>query len=379
MSPVSDLSFDRRALLQAGTLAAASRRWLPNAPEPKTRRIVLVAFAGGVRTRETLGTPANVPNLMRMAEEGVTYTRARTSNLGHFGAALSLFTGIHEARGIRDNTRGEDPTLFEYVRKDLRLAPSDVWISTSGGAQQSNYSYSLHPDYGARFGANTLDGDGIFNAEFKGIIESYGNPRELSTRESELLARMRGVIGHGSDRPSVNDDESFARIERYLLEELTQGTVDLRGRGAADAKALRVARNLLGVFRPTLLGVVLQDADVAHGDFNAYVEIIRRNDVMLGELWNAVKSDVEAAASTSIFVLPEFGRDADLNSRRGLDHGDGSDDLNYVSLVAWGPDFRRGAVVEEEVRTIDVCTTVCDLLGARARYARGRRLPKLLA
>ena len=61
---------------------------------------------------------------------------------------MSLFTGISEARGIRENSRGTDPTVFEYVRKDLGLQASDVWISTSGGAQQANYSHSLHPDYG---------------------------------------------------------------------------------------------------------------------------------------------------------------------------------------------------------------------------------------
>jgi uncharacterized protein (DUF1501 family) len=116
---------------------------------------------------------------------------------------------------------------------------------------------------------------------------------------------------------------------------------------------------------------------VAHGNFNAYVEVVRRSDAMLGELWDAVQRDPELAESTAIFVLPEFGRDADLNSRRGLDHGDGSEDLNYVSLVAWGAGFRRGAVVKEDVRTIDVCSTVCRLLGAEACFARGRQLPKL--
>jgi hypothetical protein len=80
-----------------------------------------------------------------------------------------------------------------------------------------------------------------------------------------------------------------------------------------------------------------------------------------------------------MFLLPEFGRDADLNSRRGLDHGDGSDDLNYVTLVCAGPDFRRGEIVQEEVRTIDVCNTACALMGADARYARGKRLPRLMA
>ncbi len=381
-------SIGRRSFLRAGAAFGAMAPWgavsgrgalgLGGPGFRKTKRVILVAFAGGVRTKETLGSPGNVPNLMRMAQEGVVYPRARTANLGHFGATLSLFTGISEARGIRENTRGEDPTLFEYVRKGLGLEASRVWVSTSGGAQQSNYSHSLHPDYGARFAANTLDGDGIFNAEFKSIVDAYGRPREMEAREAELLETMRGAIGRGADG-GAGPPKSFAQIERFLLQELTNGTTDLRGTGAADAKALRVARNLLAVFRPTLLGVVLQNADVAHGSFNGYVEVVRRNDAMLGELWQAVKDDPETADSTAIFVLPEFGRDADLNSRRGLDHGDGSDDLKLVNCVAWGPDFGRGVEVLTEVQTIDVCPTVCELLGAPKGLARGRRLPKLMA
>jgi len=172
--------------------------------------------------------------------------------------------------------------------------------------------------------------------------------------------------------------ESFARIERYLLDELDSGTSELRGTGAPDAKALRVARNLMAVFKPRLLGVTLQSADVAHGNFNGYVEVIRRNDAMLGELWNAVKADPETRDSTAIFVLPEFGRDSDLNSRRGLDHGDGSDDLNYVSLVAWGAGIASGRSIGEEVRTIDVCPTICGMLGVNPRFSKGRKLSKLL-
>ncbi|NOT31256.1 MAG: hypothetical protein HOP15_12485 [Planctomycetes bacterium] len=340
--------------------------------------MLVVAFAGGVRTRETLGAAGNVPNLMRIAEQGVVFPRTRATNLGHFGATLSIFTGISEARGIRDNIRGTDPTLFEYLRKDLGWTSSDVWVSTSGGAQEANISHGLHPEYGPKYGANTLDGDGIFNAEFKGILDAYGRPREMGAQELALLEKMRASIG-GTAKGALNDVDSVARVERFLLDELRRGTQDLKGLGAADAKAFRVARNLLAVFRPRFLAVVVREADQAHGSFNNYVQIVKRNDEMLGELWAAVQSDPELADSTALFVLPEFGRDADLNSRRGLDHGDGSDDLNYVSLVCWGPDFRRGVNVQEEVRTVDVCPTVCAMLGADARYSRGQRLPRLMA
>jgi hypothetical protein len=375
---------DRRLFLAGSALGAATLGLggfpaaLSARPERKTRRLIVVSFSGGIRTRETFGTPANIPNLMRLAGEGVTYPRTRVSNLGHFGATLSIFTGISEARGIRDNARGTDPTLFEYVRKGLGLSAGDVWISTSGGAQESNISYSLHPEFGQQYGASSVDGDGIFNAEFKGILDAYGRPRDLPPEEAALLQRMRGAIGQGKGH-SAEEAESAARVERFLLDELKRGTQDLNGIGASDAKALKVARNLLAVFRPRFLTVVLRDADVAHSSFNNYVQVIRRSDQMLGELLDALRRDRELAETTSVLVVPEFGRDADLNSRRGLDHGDGSDDFKYVTMVCAGPDFRKGEVVNEEVRTIDLCTAACDLLGVEARYARGGRLPRLLA
>jgi hypothetical protein len=381
-------AIDRRQLLRAaavagGALATASMAG-PLAfahPPAKTQRVVVIAFAGGVRTRETFGSADNVPNLKKLAAEGVLYPRMRSSNLGHFGAALSMFTGVAEQRGIRENQRGDVPTLFEYLRKDLGLAANDVWIATSGGAQQTNFSYSVHAQYGARYGANTLDSDGLFNTEFRGLVQSWGRPKPVVPAESALIARMRASIPSPAraGAAGLNSQESAARVESYILEELTRGTAEISGPNAADAKALRTGRNLLAVFKPRLVAVVLQQADTAHGSFNGYAEIVRRNDEAIGELVTAIKADKELATSTAIIIAPEFGRDRDLNSRRGLDHGDDSDDLNYVSGLAWGPEFRRGAVVEDEVAVVDVCPTVCSLFGTESKMARGRKLPKLFA
>lgn len=351
--------------------SAFARPLAPLVQGRKTKRVVLIAFSGGVRTRETFGTPDNVPNMLAIAKEGVSFPRLRTSNLGHFGASMSIFTGISEPRGIRDNQRGPDPTVFEYLRKDLGLAQGDVWVTTSGGAQQTNYSFGLHPDYGARYGATILDGDGIFNAKFKTLLDTFGKPKPVSEREATLAERLRSGLG-GATAPE--ERENLERVEQYILDELTRGTTGLSGANAGDAKALRLARNLLTIFKPRVVGVVLQNADVAHGSFNAYAEVVRRNDAAIGELMTAIKDDAELRDSTAVFVLPEFGRDRDLNSRRGLDHGDGSDDLNYVQGVAWGPDFKRGREVTEDLRTIDVTPTICNLFGAQAKLAKGEVL-----
>ncbi len=371
---------DRRSFLAGATASALLAPLVGASPQGrKTQRVVVLAFAGGVRTRETLLSPGNVPNLVGLAKEGVLYKRVKSSNLGHYGAALSLFTGAAEPRGIRENGRGEEPTVFEYVRKGLGLAASDVWIATSGGAQQTNYSYSVHSEYGARFGANTVDGDGLFNAEFKSIVNTLGRPKAMDEREAQLLARMKAAVGGADARKTLNSPQSAAQVERFILEELTGGTADLRGPNAADAKAIRVARNLLVLFKPRLVAIVLQNADIAHSSFNGYVDVVRQNDAALGDLMRAIRADATLSETTAVLVCPEFGRDRDLNSRRGLDHGDGSQDLEYVSAVAWGPDFARDRVVEDDVRAVDLCPTVCDLLGVSAPRVKASRLPRLFA
>ncbi len=386
-------SLNRRELLRAGVagslagsmlgpmagLSSAAR--LPLRADVKTKHVVLVMMSGGVRSRETFGSPKQIPNLVRLAQEGVHYTRLRTANLGHFGSSMSIVTGISEARGIRDNARGPDPTLFEYVRKDLGLSPQDVWIATAGGAQQVNYAYGLHPDYGARYGATTLDSDGVFNEEFKALVRRFGAPRPFDEQSAGKVDAMRKTLRgtRGGGEAAARGAEAKARVERYILDELGGGTSELRGAGSADAKALRMARNLLSVFRPRLIGVVLQDADIAHRSFNGYSEVIRRNDAAIGELMEVIRGDDELRDSTSVFVVPEFGRDSDLNTRRGLDHGDGSDDLRFVDGVAWGPDFRRNVLIKDDRRTIDFMPTIADLFGAKPKFAKGKVLREVYA
>ena len=364
--------FDRREFLTrsaalGGAAMLPSPAFLPGARRPgRVEHVIVVAFAGGVRSKEVLETPANVPNLMRIASRGVTMPNVTCANLGHYGAALSIFTGNNEYMGIRENERGISPTLFERLRKDAGFGPTDVWLSTAGGAQGRLFAHSDHPDYGAAHAANVLDGDGLFNVEFRRVLDSFGRPTADGDRDRAALDELGAALDPdalrlpgGATRP--NPDQ-VRRVSSFILDELTGKTARVTGPGAGDAKAIRVGLNLLRVFRPRVLGITLQNADIAHGSYNGYVEVIRRNDQELGKLWDAVQEDPELADKTAFLVLPEFGRDADLNERNGLDHGDGSDSLRKVFLIAAGPGMPENRVDRDEVRTIDVCPTVLRML-----------------
>jgi uncharacterized protein (DUF1501 family) len=181
------------------------------------------------------------------------------------------------------------------------------------------------------------------------------------------------------DTSFANSAEASLRIQRYILEELKGDTAQITGPGAGDAKSIRVARNLLRLFKPKLISVVLQNADVAHGSFNAYSDVIRRNDQEIGLLWDSILADPELRDTTSVFVLPEFGRDANLNQRNGLDHGDASEDLRKIFCVAAGPDFKQGKTITKAVDSVDVCPTAAALLGCEAPMAQGKLMKAILA
>ena len=348
-------------------------------PKTKTKHVIVVAFAGGVRQRDCVGTPQNVPNLMRIAKKGTVMTAVKAANLGHYGAALAIFTGCPEAQGIRQNERGESPTLFEYVRKQAGLPAHEVWLSTAAGAQTVNFTYGTDPEYGAKYGANLIGTDGLFNAEFRDLVQSFGNVSVPSADEAARVEKLAKSLDPGWLEGTkadgfANDPSANLRIQRYILEELRGDTAAITGPGAGDAKAIRVARNLLRLFRPRVVGIVLQNADVAHGSYNSYVEVIRRNDQEVGLLWDAVQADPVLRDTTSIFVLPEFGRDAALNQRNGLDHGDGSEDLHRIFCVAAGPDFKQDKVLQKPVDAFDMCPTIADLFGVKTPEAKGKSI-----
>jgi hypothetical protein len=385
------MDMTRRDFMKSTTAAVAGASFLPGllkegtawAGTPfKTTRVILVAFAGGVRSRETIGTPENIPNLMRIAKSGVVCPNMKARNVGHFGAALGLFTGCVEELGIRENQRGKNPTVFEYIRKDLSLDAKDVWLSTTGGAQTINYAYGEHKDYGAKYGANLISGDGIFNAEFRDILDRFGRPKKEGDAEAALLKKLEASMDPEevkkiADGTLKNDKATQDRVKNFILDEISANTTNITGPGAQDAKSIRVAMNLFRIFKPRVMGIGLMEADVAHNSFNAYTEVIRKNDDELGKLWDAIQADPELKETTTLMVLPEFGRDKDLNQRNGLDHGDRSDELGKVAMFAAGPDFKKGSQNLGEFQTIDVATTVCHLMGAKAAHAKAKGLKEL--
>jgi hypothetical protein len=148
-----------------------------------------------------------------------------------------------------------------------------------------------------------------------------------------------------------------------------------------DELSVYIARQLMRQVAPSLLWITLHDIDVAHaGAYSLYVEGIRRTDRLCSELWHAIQEEPEYAGQTTLFVLPDFGRDSDEDAGgNGFQHHRTGDVLSRTTwMLASGPGIRENVVFDRAVDSRDLVPTLGAILGFHASLAHGKPIDEVL-
>ena len=127
-----------------------------------------------------------------------------------------------------------------------------------------------------------------------------------------------------------------------------------------DELSVYIARRLMQQESPSLLWITMHDIDIAHaGAYSLYIDGIRRTDRLCAELWKAVQSEPEYAGNTTLFILPDFGRDADEDSGgNGFQHHRTGDAASRTTwMMALGAGVRQGVVYDRPMQSIDLVPT----------------------
>jgi hypothetical protein len=343
------------------------------APRRLGRRAVVVTFGGGCRDEETftLEGQVNIPHLLHeLIPQATFFTKVVNRGiLGHYVATASLATGVYETFNNFASVPPEHPTVFEYFRKDLKRPPFDTWVvAPSNGFNRIGGSdaRSFGPEYAAgvvlpkRFLKAALSSSGT--AEFEHLLrDNYETP--LFAPEVK-----------GKDVPL----HEFAEILKLSVEDFVRHALTL---SSPDELSLYVARELMRHYAPSLLWITMHDMDIAHsGSYSLYIEAIQRTDRLCGEIWRTIQSEPEYAGKTTLFILPDFGRDSDLSAGgNGFQHHRTGDALSRTTwLMAMGPGIRENTVVDRPVESLDLVPTLGTMFGFTPRMARGTSLNELL-
>jgi hypothetical protein len=341
------------------------------ASSPK-RKVVVVTFGGGARDQETFAPEGqeNIPHLMReLIPQASFFTQVVNRGiLGHYVATASLATGVYETINNFASLPPQSPTVFEYFRKDLKRPSSDAWVvAPSNGFNR--IGESSHRSYGSGLGARVILPKHLLTAATSGRTNDYQHLLR-DNYETPLFA------------PQLEGGE----FELQQLEMILKLSVDdfknhAQTLSSPDELSVYIARQLMRQVAPSLLWITMHDIDIAHaGAYSLYIEGIRRTDRLCSDLWKTIQTEPEYAGKTTLFILPDFGRDSDNDAGgNGFQHHRTGDTLSRTTwLLAAGPGIREGVVFDRATDSTDLAPTLGSMLGFSPSLSQGKPIVELL-
>ncbi len=376
------LSGNRREFLRTATGATAATALFGLAPRrtlattlaaTRANTVVVGTFGGGDREEDTFMPDGqeNIPHLLQdLIPRATFFTQVVNRGiLGHYVATASLATGVYESFNNFAAVAPENPTVFEYFRKDLQRPLTDAWVvAPSNGFNR--IGESSHRLYGLGTGA--------------GVIL----PKRLlsSGLSSTGEAHYEHLLRDNYETPLYTPDVAGSEVELHRMAELLKLSVSdfvghARNLASPDELSVYIARQLMKQLAPSLLWITLHDIDIAHsGAYSLYLEGIQRSDRLCAEIWRTIQSEPEYAGKTNLLILPDFGRDSDMDpGGNGFQHHRTGDALSRTTwMLAMGPGIRENVVVDRPVESIDLVPTLGSMLGFSTALARGKPLPEVL-
>jgi len=338
----------------------------------KNRKVVVITFGGGARDQETFAPEGqeNVPNMMRSLIPRATFFTQVVNRgiLGHYVATASLATGAYETINNFAGLPPENPTVFEYYRKELKRPSSDAWVvAPSNGF--NHIGESSHRSFGPGLGA--------------GVIL----PKHLLTAAmGSGPANYEHLLRDNYETPYYTPELSGGEVELEQLENLLKLSVadfkaHARTLSSPDELSVYIAKQLMRQVAPSLLWITMHDIDIAHaGTYSLYVDGIRRTDQLCAEVWKTIESEPQYSGKTTLLILPDFGRDSDEDAGgNGFQHHRTGDPLSRTTwLIAMGPGIREGVVHDRPVDSLDLVPTIGSMMGFSASLAKGRPIMEIV-
>lgn len=373
------VGWNRREFLRSAVGLAGSPAIFSLAPfralaaPRKTRKTVVVTFGGGARDEETFAPEGqkNIPNLLNtLAPQSSFYSQVVNHGiLGHYVATASLATGIYETFDNFAAVPAHHPMVFEYFRKGLSRPATDAWVvAPSNGFNCIGESDAR--GYGEGLGAGVILPKHLLKAAFP--APSDADYRHLLRDNYEDPYYAPALVGNELELRQLEE------ILRISVSDFTKQALTL---SSPDELSVYVARELMRQVSPSLLWITLHDMDIAHfGAYSLYIEGIRRTDRLCREIWDAIQSDPEYANNTTLFMLPDFGRDSDEDAGgNGFQHHRTGDALSRTTwMMVLGPGVREGIINNDPVDSLDLVPTLGALLGFPTPLAQGKPLREVL-
>ncbi|MBU3912039.1 MAG: hypothetical protein KKD90_05585 [Candidatus Omnitrophica bacterium] len=295
--------------------------------------IIIITYSG-LRNSESIEDPTrqyidNQNNVM--FKEGTLFTNLINVNFEfHMSSVQAINTGLNH----RYYGPTVVPTIFQYVRKQYVLPKEKLW---SIGHWQHNISAFANKQYGEDTFPEAFEIDDLY--------VSAGLLKNLNKQELLFLKRYRNLIKQKIFTWPTWDSFAFFQYEIFK-------------------------KNFL-ILKPKMVHYIMNSTEIAHSDtFARYVLAIKEADERIFEMWNLIKEHPFYRDNTYFIIVVDHGRD-----QYYMDHDESSlFKPDRVWMYIYGPDIKRGARVEREVRHVDLFATIAKIMRVKTHYTEGKFL-----
>ena len=382
-------ALSKRRFIQLAGLSIANRilptRLLGAArPTGAGRKVIIVTFGGGVRYFETFAPEGlrNIPRLVEMKPRGLFFRSCTNAGvLSHYNSTASILTGSWQRVDDFGFQPPASPTIFEYYRKATGAGPTDAW------AIATNKSFSMigvgsGRELGQPYGPNLVLPKQLLLEAVQGVAGKNADAG-VANREN-VLRHLETILSEGYEGVGWTIFKAGRQLDRAVRETLAHALVEYingpEAPSSGDELTFFIAREVMREFAPRLMLVNFWDMDVAHwGSYSLYLQAITKTDRLTGMLWEEIQSNPNYKDKTTLLILPELGRDGDMNAANGfLNHRSGDASCRNMWMLAMGAGVPAGEI-ERPVFHVDLAATAGELLGIKAGETTGRPMREILS
>lgn len=283
-----------------------------------TTENVVIIVIDGARYSESWGdsTHANIPNLDSLKAEGVFFPNFLNSGITRtVSGHVALLTGVYESLNNSGIDTPTNPSIFQCWAEKNNATSDQSWIITS-----------------------------------KDKLEVLGNCTRSQWEDVFLPKTHCGVNGAG----------------------LLSGYQD-------DSLTIVQGLSILEAHHPRLTLFNLREPDFSghNGVWSEYLIGLQKSDEYVKQIVEFIKNDPVYAGKTTIFITSDHGRHLDGVSSGFSSHGDDCQGCRRIGMLAIGPDFEPGKVIQKEYSQIDIPATIARMLHFQMNHSKGASIREL--
>ena len=307
--------------------------------DKKTIPNVIIIALHGVRNSESIDEPTHqyISHLWNdIFKEGTLYTNVLVVDSPfHMPSIHAMVTGKHYSHFPEIRS----PSLFQYARKKYGLAEQKT-LSVG----QWKYENCVYEN--ADFGVDTYPSRvAVLSAMCSPEIANILTPAEVTFFDTLRDSMNKGFFG----------DIQFDYIHWDTLGEITH----------------QIFKRALQTFKPKLALYAVGGTESAHYSFfGRYVLALERSDEMIYEIWNMINQDPFYKNNTYLIICPDTSRDSYF-----MHHVESCyDEPAKVWMYIYGPNIKKGIIIERPAYHVDVFATVDYIMNLGAPLNDGKVL-----